>query len=146
MKPEPTDFMTGAELKTLRESMNLSAQALADLLQHAGLLKANNERTVRRWEDGTRGVPGVPVDVATFVEGLNQEVENMAMGYRAQLIQTAPPPVFLRYETAEDWELHFGSQRPHAFRLDCAALGRLMQMARRENIPPPRIVSWHMEE
>ncbi len=51
--------MTGAELKTIRESLNLSAKELADRLGVA------SDRTIRRWESA-EGRP-VPVGVAGAV-------------------------------------------------------------------------------
>jgi len=122
--------MTGGELKTIRESLNLSAQALADLLQASGLLKTNHERTVRRWEDGSRGVPE---DVAAFVLGLDCEVEAIVSAGRAVLIGSTSDTPFIRYETAEDWARYHGPGSPYQFRLEAAALARLRRVAMSDN-------------
>ena len=48
--------MTPTELRTIRATLGLSAEAMASLLQ------VQSGRTVRRWEAGEREVPG-PVAV-----------------------------------------------------------------------------------
>lgn len=48
--------MTPAELKSIRQSLGLSAEAFARLV------RVESGRTVRRWESGERDVPG-PVTV-----------------------------------------------------------------------------------
>jgi DNA-binding transcriptional regulator YiaG len=48
--------MTPSELKSIRHSLGLSAEAFAKLV------KVESGRTVRRWEAGDRDIPG-PVQV-----------------------------------------------------------------------------------
>lgn len=48
--------MTPAELKSIRQSLGLSAEAFARLL------RIQSGRTVRRWEAGDSDIPG-PVEV-----------------------------------------------------------------------------------
>ena len=130
--------MTGAELKTIRESLNLSAKALAELLQGEGLLKAANERTVRRWEDGSRGIDGVPLDIAAFVRHLDDEASalaalGMALLVSPYAVQDEPETLtLLRYETAEDHGRYHPEQanNPHAYRLHAAGLSRLRLLAK----------------
>lgn len=113
--------MTGAELKTIRESLLLSAQALADLLKHAGLLSAGNVRTVQRWEDGARGIPA---DIAEAVERLDQSVEASAQKILGQ-IRAGGPTVLVRFDSEEDWQRFQRSPAPHENRLHAAALQRV---------------------
>ncbi len=47
--------MTRHEFKTIRHTLALSAQGLARLL------RVSDGRTVRRWEDGSRDIPGPAV-------------------------------------------------------------------------------------
>lgn len=44
--------MTGEEFKAIRNAAGLSVNGLADAL------RISDERTVRRWEDGTKDVSG----------------------------------------------------------------------------------------
>jgi transcriptional regulator with XRE-family HTH domain len=53
--------MTPTELKSIRQSLGLSAEAFA------ALLRVQSGRTVRRWEAGERDVPGPVIVIA---EGL----------------------------------------------------------------------------
>jgi DNA-binding transcriptional regulator YiaG len=56
------------ELKSIREGLGLSQQALAILLDLDGAeLKAQGGRTVRRWESGESRIPG---SVAKFLDTL----------------------------------------------------------------------------
>jgi DNA-binding transcriptional regulator YiaG len=50
--------MTPAEIKAARKSLNLTVEGLAAILNVEG-------RTVRRWEDGTRAIPGTPAVLIT---------------------------------------------------------------------------------
>jgi DNA-binding transcriptional regulator YiaG len=52
--------MTSAEIQKIRNSLDLSVEAMARVMRVAG-------RTVRRWEDGTRDIPGPAIVIA---EGL----------------------------------------------------------------------------
>jgi DNA-binding transcriptional regulator YiaG len=50
--------MTPADLKSIRESLGLSAKAFARLVQ------VESDRTVRRWEAGDRDIPGPVIVIA----------------------------------------------------------------------------------
>lgn len=55
--------MTGEELKTARLALGLSQEEFAQLV------RVSSSRTVRKWEDGERQIPGpVTVLVALFLE------------------------------------------------------------------------------
>lgn len=118
--------MTGADLKTLRESLNLSAQELADILD----IKA--ERSVRRWEDGSRAVPD---DVAETVLELEDFVESLSKAWAKEMPRTPSKSamVLLRYESAEVFQRYQGQSIPYAYphRFHSAALGRLAREMRR---------------
>lgn len=111
--------MTPAEFKTIRESLGLSAQALADIL---GI---SQERTIRRWEDGSRELPE---DAAGRLLELDAEADRMAeQGRRMCLAHPAAVIVtVLRYERLEDYPR---AAYPHAHRIHAAALGRLKKAA-----------------
>lgn len=114
--------MTGAELKTLREGLNLSAQELADILS----IKA--ERSVRRWEDGSRAVPD---DVADAVEAIDRGTDALARAW-AESLGRKKRAVMLRYDDQATWERYqhaFDLPWKHAFRIHSAALGRLRRTA-----------------
>lgn len=87
--------MTPAEVRAYREGLGLSARALAD---HLGLAE---ERTVRRWEDGTRRVPP---GVAAELRRLDALVERMVAQGLATWRARAPgaPVVLLRYRSDAD--------------------------------------------
>lgn len=50
--------MTPAELKSIRHSLGLSAEAFARLV------RVSNGRTVRYWESGERDIPGPVIVIA----------------------------------------------------------------------------------
>lgn len=50
--------MTPAELKSIRHSLGLSAEAFAKLV------RVESGRTVRRWEAGDRDIPGPVIVIA----------------------------------------------------------------------------------
>lgn len=136
--PQP---MTGAELKTIRESLLLSAQALADLLKHAGLLSAGNVRTVQRWEDGARGIPA---DIIEEILRLDSSVESTAQSILAK-IRAGGPTTLVRFESDEDLKRCLDSTTPHEHRLHAAALQRV----RRDSSilgRPLRIVTMEFED
>lgn len=115
--------MTGAEFKTIRESLGLSAQALAEIL---GI---SQERTVRRWEDGTRSVPD---DAAARLRELDALAERICeQGFRVTM--DAPDGAIiavLRYETEADFAAFQGAAIPHMHRIHAAAIGRLARAAK----------------
>lgn len=96
--------MTGAQLKTLRESLGLTAQWIAD---QAGV----RLRTAQYWEAGGRGVPDDVAALLMRVEAMHQHGLAAAL---AQLDDTIarmgePPEVveLRRYGTdAELWDAH----------------------------------------
>lgn len=144
--------MTGAELKTLRESLSLSAQALAEILHWKGLMKAPQDRTIRRWEDGVNPIPD---QVGGCIRALDAEVEDMAWrGIEAieEAIERGQSPrvaTFLRYESAEDYRAAYrdlGGQ-PHPHKTHAAGLARLLHYANDE-VPgvQVRLVSFDREK
>lgn len=61
--PENQWIMTGAELRQARLALGLSQDEFAQLV------RVSSGRTVRKWEDGERQIPGpVTVLVALFLE------------------------------------------------------------------------------
>lgn len=91
--------MTGAELRTLRDSLGLSADQLAQML-------GNRDRTIRRWESGEWPVPD---DAAEVLQRLDAQVERAVQGAVDALQdakrRTRKPPadaVLVRYRTDRD--------------------------------------------
>lgn len=98
MTMKNSDYMTGAELQTLREACNLTREELASLCR----IQA---RTVKHWEGGRAGVPD---DVAQLVRAIDANIQEAA-GQGLQVLQQmeaargAPGVVLLiRYRSAED--------------------------------------------
>lgn len=61
--PEGAGIMTGEELKAARLALGLSQEEFAQLV------RVSSGRTVRKWEDGERQIPGpVTVLVALFLD------------------------------------------------------------------------------
>lgn len=94
-----SDYMTGAELQTLREGCGLSREDLAGL---CGV----QARTVKHWENGRSGVPA---DVANTVRRVDQmvlkSVREGVYSMRVSLVHHDEPPaeiVLMRYSSAED--------------------------------------------
>lgn len=120
--------LTGPDLKSIREGLLLSAQALADRLKHEGLVPVGHVRTVQRWEEGARPVPD---DIADYLLELDRQVEVMASrGLRAAQAQLAAhaaggPSVLAMPRYMEDGPLVPGTGAPHDCRLHAAALNRL---------------------
>ena len=83
--------MTGAELKTLREALGLSAQWLAD---RAGVA----QRTVSYWESGTAAVPTDVEDLVNSLDlTLKRVVSEVVVQCRRQVREHgAPEDVTLR--------------------------------------------------
>lgn len=116
--------LTGPDMKTIREGLLLSAQALADRLRHDGLLSAGHVRTVQRWEEGSRQVPD---DIADYIQGLDAIVERTAQQLVQAVRQDPPSKVvaMVRYVDDEGCTWRVGSaSAPHHHRLHVAALGR----------------------
>lgn len=111
--------MTPAEFKTIRESLGLSAKALADIL---GI---SQERTIRRWEDASRALPE---DAADRLLELDVEADRMAEHGRRMCLAHPDAVIVtvLRYERPEDYP---ETSYPHAHRVHAAALGRLKRVA-----------------
>lgn len=90
--------MTPAEMKTIRESLGLSAQWVAD---QAGVML----RTVQYWEAGRMSVPA---DVAKMLVEIDQRLENavaQAVTEMSELSEKNGPPgdiELVRYRTDED--------------------------------------------
>jgi len=103
--------MTGAELKTLRESLNLSAHELADRLG------VRSDRTIRHWEaqDGRPVPDGVAADVLTWDRMVEDAVCKAANEARGDA------HILYRLEQGE----FPGDTLPHSRRLLHAYLARL---------------------
>lgn len=91
--------MTGAELRTVRDSLGLSAREVAEM---CGV----KERTVQRWEVDDWPVPQ---DVGSVIRQLDEEMElvvaEMVELLHLQIERAGRPPtdtVLLRYRSAED--------------------------------------------
>lgn len=96
--------MTGAEFRTLRESLGLSGDQLAQLLDV-------RDRTVRRWEAGDQAVPdGAGEDLARIDAMLERAVLEMVDVLQEQIAEHGAPQsiTLVRYRTDED----LGRYRP----------------------------------
>ena len=122
--------MSGAEMRTIRESLLLSAQALADRLKFLGLLSAGNVRTVQRWEEGARAVPE---DIAAAVRALDRSVEDESrniIDFLRVRMRTVPPLCLWRYASDSDYLADYPkATEPHQHRLYSAALVRVRREA-----------------
>ena len=98
--------MTAAELKTLRESLGLPLQWVA---QQAGV----RLRSAQYWEAGKNPVPD---DVAGLLMSLDEQLWQLVADYLAQVDEIKAEEgrlpegiVLIRYKTDEDlWEFHSG--------------------------------------
>lgn len=63
LRAHAPDYMTGAELQTIREALHLTREDLADL---AGVAA----RTVKHWESGRSGVPADVAETVTRMDAL----------------------------------------------------------------------------
>ncbi len=112
--------MTPAEFKTLRESLGLSAQWLAD---RAGVAL----RTVQYWEAGRRA--RIPADVCAILTEIDDKFERaVALALEIYIKSGAPPKVtLLRYSSDADlWRY-----RPDMAGLPAAAHAALLARTRR---------------
>lgn len=114
--------MTGAELRTLRDSLGLSAEQVAGMAGVKG-------RTVQRWEVDDWPVPQ---DVAELLQRLDALLERAVLGavdglQAAQEGRGAPQEVLLlRYRSAED----LARYRPDMAELPPAVHGALVDRVR----------------
>lgn len=115
--------MTGAELRTLRDSLGLSAEQVAGMAGVKG-------RTVQRWEVDDWPVPQ---DVAELLQRLDALLERAMLGavdglQAAQAGRGAPQEevVLLRYRSAED----LARYRPGMAELPPAVHGALIDRVR----------------
>lgn len=137
--------LTGPDLKTIREGLLLSAQALADRLRHAELLEVGHVRTVQRWEEGSRPVPD---DIARYVCALDEIVEEGAK-HVALAAELAPSKfcVWVRY----DEEQHCPAmdptnpKAPHNHRLHSAMLERARRRLRSGGVGEFHLVAFRPE-
>jgi DNA-binding transcriptional regulator YiaG len=76
--PEPPGLanMTPAELASARHRLDLSQEQLASLGEPFGARVAASGRTVRRWESGTRTIPG-PVAILIQLALASPEVRRI---------------------------------------------------------------------
>ncbi len=107
--------MTGAELKTIRESLNLSAK------EFAGRLKIRSDRTIRHWEQVGEGRP-IPDGVAEAVHAWDKAVED-AVSRGLEEHKDARTVTLYRQEHGE----FLGDSLPHSRRLLHACIARLRQ-------------------
>lgn len=117
------DKLNPAEFKTLRESLGLSAQWVAD---QSGVIL----RTAQRWDSGRPGIDvKVPEDVVAMLEKINSQLITM-VNQAVDIVDSAKPKpnrIFVvRYRTDEDlW--HFSPDfEPLPYTCHGAMLGRLM--------------------
>lgn len=138
--------MTPAEFKTLRESLWLSQQDIADLADV-------QKRTVQYWEKGA-SVRGIPGDVTDHIKRLDALVESAVLNVVDFIGDKASKPteiVLLRYLSENDLKRYrplehegFGSVKVHSAMIDRtrAALGRLGVKARITYMEPDRYEEW----
>lgn len=110
--------MTGAELRTIRDSLGLSAE------QVAGMAGVRN-RTVYRWEVGDWPVPD---DVATALRDLDAQIERAAQDAIGRATGRADGVVLVRYRDADD----LARYRPDMAHLPPCVHGALIDRVRRE--------------
>lgn len=131
--------MTGAEAKTLREFLSISAQGWADRLKHTGLLSSGNLRTIQRWEQGERSVPqDIAEALEAEVQGVQQRVDaefkRMQAAHKAA--KSARPFALIRYDSQEDFQRHHpGEASPHGYRLHVAAISQVFMRAQNAALP-----------
>lgn len=129
--------MTGAELRTLRDSIGLSAEELARLV-------GVRDRTIRRWEAGEWTVPE---PVAEQVRALDAQIERAVAG-TVEALQDAqeraqePPAeiVLVRYRTEDD----LAKYRPDMAALPPSVHGALIDRVRlaAERLGVPVRIVW----
>ena len=134
--------MTPAELRTLRDSLGLTAEQVA---QMAGV----RDRTVRRWEAGDWPVPQ---DVADALRRLDAQIEHHVAGAVEGIAERPQRPddvVLVRYRTAEAMAHYLpdmASLPPsvHGALIDRVrvALGRLGIASRIVWMDPPAYTAW----
>ncbi|WP_421782590.1 DUF4447 family protein [Kiloniella litopenaei] len=142
--------MTPAEFKTLRESLWLSQQDVADL--------ANvQKRTVQYWESGNRP-RGVPDDVSDLIKRLDALVEGTVLNVVEFITDCGEKPekaVFLRYNSNEDLKKYkphdhqaLGSVKVHSAMVDRirTALSRLDVETRITFMDPDKYEQWRLAE
>ena len=135
--------LTGPDMKSLREGLLLSAQALADRLKHAGLVPVGHVRTVQRWEEGARPVPD---DIADYLLTQECQTERMAISFWNLIFFRGPAEggtvAMIRYE--EDAQM-LDAQAPHDHRLHAAALQRLRSTLLKDTGPTLHLVRFDPE-
>lgn len=125
--------MPPAELKTLRESLGLTVQWMAD---QAGV----KLRTAQYWESGRNRVPE---DVAAMLESIDHAFEAATTETMAMIQGLNPPParvVLVRYRTEADlWEF-----RPDMKPLPATSHAALLSRLRRAlwAIGVPSVIEW----
>ncbi|WP_455233086.1 helix-turn-helix domain-containing protein [Geopseudomonas aromaticivorans] len=124
--------MTPAELKTLRESLGLTAQWVAD---QAGV----RLRTVQYWEAGRAAVPE---DVARLIEGVEAKIDaavaqavEIVEEHRAQHGELPPEVLLRRYRSEEYLWRHRPDFQPLPLSAHGALLARVRQALRARGIP-----------
>lgn len=138
--------MTPAEFKTIRESLGLTAQWIAD---QAGV----KLRTCQYWEAGRMAVPK---DVSKFLEEIDKNIEasvakSMALIDEMTQKLGAPPEevTLLRYKTDQDLWRFRPDMKPLPATAHAAMLSRLRRALSTRQIPsaieymePSEYLSW----
>lgn len=119
-------IITPAELKTLRESLGLTAQWVAD---QAGV----QQRTVQYWESGKKNRMTIPNDVADMLTGIDRRLEHLVQATTSRIqaslaLHGKPNPediILIRYRCDADlW--HFQPEfKPLPATTHAALLDRL---------------------
>jgi len=120
-----TSPMTAAELKTLRESLGLTLDAMAEM---SGV----QQRTAKYWESGRFPVPA---DVQEVLQRLDDRFEHMTrMTLEAMRQQRTQPAevVLIRYRSTDDLHHYRPEFKPLPASAHGALLGRVAQAMRRE--------------
>lgn len=141
-----SDYMTGAELQTLREGCGLSREDLAGL---CGV----QARTVKHWENGRSGVPADVAGVVAAIEArlwLAAREAKQAITEAARQHGSAPADVVLiRYASSEDLARYRPDMAGLPVGVHGALVGRVRMMLTEAPgfvLVPVRIVWMHSEE
>lgn len=121
------DYMTGAELQTIREACNLTREEL-------GTLARVQARSIKHWEQGRMGVPA---DVAALLLGM----EHFAIE-QAQALAKAGRAALVRFSRPEDVARHSRQPTPLGLQGAIIAKARAIMLAQDK---PCRVVWFRAE-
>jgi hypothetical protein len=132
--------MTPAELRTLRERLGLSGEALGALLE-----RAVTDRTVRRWEAGALPIPADAAATVLRLDALYERAVREALGRlaAARAEHGGDPEVvhLVRYWSPEDLARAHPDLAPLGPAGHAALVGRVREALVREGVPV-RIVAF----